>query len=117
VTLPFGDGTSYRPDVVLIPEAGGRPIVYEVKGAHLGKVAWSRHGVERFRRAREAAGLPHITFHDLRHSCASLLINMGTPLEVIRDILGHTSVKTTERYAHLHIDRQQEALKKLAALI
>jgi hypothetical protein len=56
VTLPFGDGTSYRPDVVLIPEAGGRPVVYEVKGAHLGKVAWSRHGVERFRRAREAFG-------------------------------------------------------------
>ena len=56
VKLPFGDGTSYRPDFVLIPEDGGRPAVFEVKGGHLGRVAWSRHGVERFRRAREAFG-------------------------------------------------------------
>jgi integrase len=70
-----------------------------------------------FRRAREAASLTHITFHDLRHSCASLLINMGTPLEVVRDILGHTSVKTTERYAHLLIDRQREALMGLSKAV
>ncbi len=66
-----------------------------------------------FRRARESAGLPDTNFHDLRHSCASLLINMGIPLEVVRDILGHSTVKTTERYAHLIIDRQAEALGKL----
>ena len=66
-----------------------------------------------FRRGREKAGLA-VNFHDLRHSCASLLINMGFPLEVIRDILGHTSVKTTERYAHLQIDRQEAALKRLS---
>lgn len=69
-----------------------------------------------FARARTKAGVD-ANFHDLRHSCASLLINMGTPLEVVRDILGHTTVKTTERYAHLSIDRQQEALEKLSNLI
>ncbi len=69
-----------------------------------------------FRRAREKAGI-EVNFHDLRHSCASLLINMGVPLEVVRDILGHTTVKTTERYAHLHIDRQEEALLKLSAAV
>ncbi len=69
-----------------------------------------------FGRARVKAGID-ANFHDLRHSCASMLINIGTPLEVVRDILGHTTVKTTERYAHLHIDRQQEALEKLSALI
>ena len=37
---------------------------------------------------------------------------MGTPLEVVRDILGHTTVKTTECYAHIFIDRQTEALEK-----
>lgn len=66
-----------------------------------------------YRRAREAAGLD-VTFHDLRHSCASLLINFGVPLEVIRDILGHRSVKTTERYAHLLIDKQAAALNMLS---
>lgn len=55
-----------------------------------------------------------MNFHDLRHSCASLLINMGVPLEVIRDILGHTTVKTTERYAHLQVDKQEDALKLLS---
>lgn len=69
-----------------------------------------------FDRARKKAGID-VNFHDLRHSCASLLINMGTPLEVVRDILGHTTVKTTERYAHLHVDRQAEALNRLSAVV
>lgn len=69
-----------------------------------------------FARARVKAGID-VNFHDLRHSCASLLINMGVPLEVVRDILGHTTVKTTERYAHLHVDRQSEALEKLSAAV
>lgn len=66
-----------------------------------------------FARGRVKAGVD-ANFHDLRHSCASLLINMGTPLEVVRDILGHTTVRTTERYAHLQIERQAEALGRLS---
>lgn len=69
-----------------------------------------------FRRAREAAKI-EARFHDLRHSCASLLINFGTPLEVVRDILGHTTVKTTERYAHLQIDAQRKALDRISRKI
>jgi site-specific recombinase XerD len=37
----------------------------------------------------------------LRHSFASLLINSGRTLYEVQKILGHTQVKTTERYAHL----------------
>jgi len=70
-----------------------------------------------FRRARETAEMPDTTFHDLRHSCASLLINLGTPLEVVRDILGHATVKTTERYAHLLVDRQRDALEGLSRAV
>jgi len=70
-----------------------------------------------FRRAREAACMPHVRFHDLRHSCASILINAKVPLEVVRDILGHTSVKTTERYAHLKTSSSRDALRKLGAKI
>lgn len=70
-----------------------------------------------FRRAREAAGMPEVHFHDLRHSCASLLVNMGVRLEVIRDILGHSTVKTTERYSHLETAAQREALDQLNARI
>jgi len=39
--------------------------------------------------------------HDLRHSFASLLINNGRSLYEVQKILGHTQVKTTQRYAHL----------------
>lgn len=67
-----------------------------------------------FRRGREKVGMQHVNFHDLRHSCASLLINMGVSLEVVRDILGHTTIRTTERYAHLDVERQEEALMQLS---
>lgn len=69
-----------------------------------------------FARGRKKAEID-VNFHDLRHSCASLLINIGVPLEVIRDILGHSTVKTTERYAHLQIDRQEEAMNKLSGMV
>lgn len=46
-------------------------------------------------------GLRKIRFHDLRHSCATLLVKKGISLREIQDWLGHSSSKTTERYAHL----------------
>lgn len=42
-----------------------------------------------------------IRFHDLRHSCATLLLKKGISLREIQDWLRHSSSKTTERYAHL----------------
>ncbi len=70
-----------------------------------------------FRRAREAAGMPHVHYHDLRHSCATILLSLGTPLDVVRDILGHTTIRTTERYAHALVHRQRAALEGLGALV
>lgn len=69
-----------------------------------------------FRRARETAKMEHVHFHDLRHSCATILLAHGAPLHVVRDILGHTTVKTTERYAHTQVAPQREALEKLGEL-
>jgi integrase len=51
--------------------------------------------------ARRRAGLRRIKWHDLRHSYASILASGGMPLFLIRGLLGHSSVKMTERYAHL----------------
>jgi integrase len=54
--------------------------------------------------ARKNAGLSNVRMHDLRHSFASLLINSGRTLYEVQHILGHTQVKTTQRYAHLSQD-------------
>jgi len=54
--------------------------------------------------ARKNAGLSDVRVHDLRHSFASLLINSGRTLYEVQHILGHTQVKTTQRYAHLSQD-------------
>ena len=69
-----------------------------------------------FRRAREKADMPHVHFHDLRHSCATVMLGLGVELHVVREILGHTSVKTTERYAHVMTGPQRQALEKLGQL-
>lgn len=63
-----------------------------------------------FRRAREKAGMPKAHFHDLRHSCATILIANGADLYTVAKILGHTTIKTTERYSHMQIDQQRDAL-------
>jgi integrase len=54
--------------------------------------------------ARKLAGLADVRMHDLRHSFASLLINSGRTLYEVQRLLGHTQVKTTQRYAHLSED-------------
>jgi integrase len=65
-----------------------------------------------FRRAREAVSMPEVHFHDLRHSCATILLASGADLYTVAKILGHTTVKTTERYAHHQVDAQRAALDK-----
>lgn len=49
----------------------------------------------------KAAGLEAVTPHDLRHTYASWLVQDGVSIQVLRSLLGHASVATTERYAHL----------------
>jgi integrase len=52
-------------------------------------------------RMREAADIPDVRIHDLRHTFASLLVSGGASLEMIGKLLGHTQIGTTQRYAHL----------------
>jgi site-specific recombinase XerD len=66
-----------------------------------------------FRAARAAVGLPHVRFHDLRHTTASWLVNAGVDLYTVGAILGHTAPATTARYAHLAHGTLDKAMRKL----
>lgn len=59
--------------------------------------------------------LPHIRFHELRHSCASMLIAMGWTLKDVQEWLGHADVKMTANiYAHLDTARKVNIAESLA---
>jgi integrase len=67
-----------------------------------------------FTRLLVEIGLPHIRFHDLRHSAATLLLSMGVPAKVVQEILGHSTFSTTmDRYSHVLPSMQQEAMEKM----
>lgn len=72
------------------------------------------------KRVAEKTGLPKIRVHDLRHSHASMLIEMGFDILEISERLGHESVKTTlDTYSHLYPDKGQQladALNKFRQL-
>jgi len=71
-------------------------------GAH-GGVRDDRNFSQRvFTPALRTAGLSHLgaTIHDLRHTYASWLVQDGIPLARVAELLGHASIRTTEKYAH-----------------
>lgn len=57
--------------------------------------------VKQFSRVRDAADLPDVSMHILRHTCASRLVQAGVDLYRVKAWLGHSTVQMTERYAHL----------------
>ncbi len=54
----------------------------------------------RYERARDAAELPPLRFHDLRHTYGSLLVAGGIDLVSVKSAMGHANMSTTERYLH-----------------
>ena len=54
-----------------------------------------------------------VVFHTLRHTFASWLAIQGTPLHVIKELLGHKTLKMTERYSHLMPDVKKRAVQAL----
>ena len=68
-------------------------------------------------RIQRKHGLRQIRIHDLRHSHASLLIEMGFSPLLISERLGHEDIKTTlQTYSHLYPDKQAEVAAKLQSL-
>lgn len=70
-----------------------------------------------WRRICDAAALEDFRFHDLRHSCATLMLAAGAPLPVIGRQLGHRSAESTARYAHVQLDGQRAAMAAVAGAL
>ncbi len=70
----------------------------------------------RFLEARSAAKLPQVRWHDLRHTYASWLVQAGQPLTAVRDLLGHSTLSVTSRYAHLAPAHLVQAVASLPSL-
>ncbi|GAB5457608.1 MAG: site-specific integrase [Henriciella sp.] len=64
-------------------------------------------------RVRKRAGLEDVRLHDLRHDFASMAVADGFSLEFIGRYLGHSSIQTTQRYAHLKDDPLQEMADRI----
>jgi integrase len=84
-------------------QANGGQRVFETRTSL--KTAW----VKLLRRAE----ITKFRWHDLRHHFASRLVQVGVPLNTVRDLLGHSSVAMSLRYAHLAPDQRREAVAKL----
>lgn len=77
------------------------------------------HITERsFKPLLRRAGLREIRFHDLRHACASLLLSQGIRVDLVSQMLGHSSPATTLAiYAHLMPGDQDEAIRRIDAIL
>ena len=87
-------------DVLVFPGPTGEPM------ADL-KTAWCK--------VATAAALHDFTFHDLRHTFASKLVQAGVDLNTVRELLGHADIRMTLRYAHLAPEHKAAAVAKLVA--
>jgi len=66
-----------------------------------------------FKNACKRAGIHDLRFHDLRHTFATRLIESGVDLITVRDLLGHFSVRVTQRYTHSNQNQKKEAVELL----
>lgn len=66
-----------------------------------------------FRRICKLAKVKNMTFHALRHTAATRMVAAGIDLVVVKEILGHSDLKTTQRYAHPVPERKLKAIEAL----
>jgi integrase len=94
-----------------------RAVPVHPKIAHLAKLlplTAPKITVQRaWQRARAAAGLGHLHFHDLRHSAASEMVNAGVDLFTVGRVLGHRDSRSTSRYSHLTAQSLAAAVGKI----
>jgi len=66
-----------------------------------------------FRNAVKRSGIPHVRFHDLRHTFASHLVMGGVDIRTVQELLGQKDIRMTMRYSHLAPDHMRKAVRVL----
>ena len=85
------------------------PLFYSARG----KVLAATNAQKKLKDLRRALGLPEtVTPHALRHSFATHLLEEGADLRVIQELLGHSSLSTTQRYAHANLKHIQDVYRQ-----
>ncbi|PVB05072.1 site-specific integrase [Mycobacteroides abscessus] len=83
-----------------------------------GRPLWPRNFARMFHQLRERAGLRRIRIHDLRHTTATMLKDLGVPARDAQLILGHAHISTTQQiYQHGNAAAQHEAIDRLGQVL
>jgi integrase len=100
----LGVGKRWDDQDLVFPSAVGTPM----EGSNV---------LRQFQRHLDAADLPRVRFHDLRHSAASFLLLQGVADRTVMEILGHTSLAMTSRYMHVLDGLKQSAAEQMDRLL
>jgi integrase len=96
-----------------LPERADDDLVFTTS---IGTAIEPRNLSRHFEALRDRAKLRRVRFHDLRHSCASLLFELGVPLRMLMQILGHSQISTTsDIYTHVMPVQYREVADALDA--
>ena len=91
-----------------------RPKIYLFEGPAAGTPYSAKSAQRVFQVARTKAGIAKtVTFHSLRHSFATHLLEKGVAINYIQELLGHFNIKTTARYLHVTKDKLVNILSPL----
>jgi integrase len=88
----------------------GSPLVFPTNRKKGEKLLDLKKG---FKKAVGLAGIPHIRFHDMRHTFAIRLVQAGVEIVSVQHLLGHSKITMTVRYAHSLADVKMAAVCKV----
>lgn len=114
--LPFGETFATYIKSLITPYTKPDDFVFSLDGQ--GGFVLPDRITYQFNKMLKDCNLPHIRFHDLRHSCASILINNDISMRTVQDWLGHSSYNTTANlYSHVYYKSKVKCLNTLEKVI
>lgn len=76
------------------------------------KNRWQERNLSReWNKGKARAGITNLHWHDLRHTCATRLVAAGVDIAIVKEILGHSDIRVTDRYSHASREQLLRAVK------